>query len=118
MSIFPLQITPDLLRSLKAFTARSSERDAINDEARISSVERCIELVLKNLNSEKRGLIERVKHTVVAPPNGSPENVAAAGAQPSAFQQAEVRLQSLDRQIEMFQRIKTILDGARSPVGP
>jgi hypothetical protein len=57
LSIFPLQITPQLIRSLRAFMARSSERDAVNDEARSSAVERSIDLALESLDSEKRGLI-------------------------------------------------------------
>jgi hypothetical protein len=117
LSIFPLQITPELIRSLKAFMARSSERDAVNDEARFSAVERSIDLALKSLDGEKRGLIGRVKRTVVGPPSASPQTVATADTHASAFEQAEVRIRALEQQIRMFQRMKAVLEEGRSPVG-
>lgn len=82
--------------------ARSSERDAVNDEARSSAVERSIDLALESLDSEKRGLIRRVKRTVMRPPSASPETVAAANTDVSAFGQTEERIRSLERQIQMF----------------
>ena len=114
MSIFPLQITPELIRSLRAFVARSSERDAINDEARIAAVERSVDLALEGLKKEKRGLIRRVKRTVTVSTGASPETAAAANSGPSAFEQAEERIRSLERQVQMFQRIKDLLDEGRS----
>lgn len=116
LSIFPLQITPELIKSLKAFIARSPERDVAKDEARFSAVERCVDLALESLRGEKRGLIKRVKRTVVGPPNASPETVSAVDIRASAFKQAEERVQSLERQIEMFRRIKDLLDEGRSSV--
>src|SRR5579863_1153725 len=97
--------------------ARSSERGAVNDEARFSAVERSIDLALKSLDGEKRGLIGCGKRTVVGPPSASPETVAAADIHASAFEQAEVRIRALEPQIQIFQRMRAVLDEGRSPVG-
>ena len=117
LSIFPLQITPELIKSLRAFMARSPERDVAKDEARFSAVERSIELALESLSGEKRGLIKRVKRTVVGPPSGSPETVAAVNTHAPAFERVEERVRSLERQIMMFERMKALLDEGRSPAG-
>jgi hypothetical protein len=113
LSIFPLQITPRLIKSLRSFVARSSERDAVNDEARISAVERSIDLVLNELSSGKRGLIGRVKRAVLSP-NVSPESEAPAGSRASQFAQAEERIRSLEKQMRMFERIKVLLNKEHS----
>lgn len=97
--------------------ARSPERDAAKDEARFSAVARSIDLALESLNGEKRGLIKRVKRIVAGPPSVSPEIVTAVNTHASAFEQAEERVRSLERQIQMFQRIKALLDEGRSSVG-
>lgn len=116
MGIFPLQVTPELIRSIRAFMARSSERDAINDEARISAVEHSINLALEGLHREKSGLIRRVERAVVELPNTSTEVVSVKNT--PAFAQVEERIRSLDRQTDMFRRIKAILDEGRLPAGP
>jgi hypothetical protein len=108
LSIFPLQITPELIRSVRGFMARSSQRDAINDEARISAVERSINLALESLHREKSGLIRRVKRAVVGLLNISTEVVAVTNT--PAFARVERRIRSLERQTDMFQRIKALLD--------
>ena len=112
MSIFPLQITPELIKSLRGFAARSSERDAVNDEARISAVKHSIDLVLEELTSEKQGLVDRVKRTVVSP-HISPESEVSASSHASPFAQAEKRIRSLEKQIRMFERFKGLLDTGR-----
>ena len=55
---------------------------------------------------------------MVGQPSTSPETAAAANSQTSAFGQVEERIRSLDRQMQMFQRIKAILDEGRTPAGP
>jgi hypothetical protein len=118
LSIFPLQITPALIKSLRAFMARSPERDVINDVARISAVQHSIDIALENLRGEKRGLIRRVRHTVIGQPPADPPGAASmASFQTAPFGQAEQRIRSLDRQIEMFQHIKTLLDEERTLAG-
>src|SRR5579863_9186358 len=98
--------------------ARSSERDAVNEEARFSAVERSIDLALESLDGEKRGLIGRVKRTVVGPPSASPETVAAADTHASAFEQAEERIRALEQQIQMFQHMKAFLTRGAHPSVP
>jgi hypothetical protein len=117
LGIFPLQVTPQLIRSLRAFTARSSERDVINDEARIAAVEHAVDEAISGLTYEKRGLIGRVKRTVLSPQVTPAEAVAPASGQDSPFAQAEARLRLLDEQIRMFECIKALLGKGRSLFG-